>query len=264
VCGVLGPSARPAATSNHTAATHTDKNDTTATTSIRRRRRAALASLDSHSSALPLQGVTLPGRAGAETGYTCGLWALLHYLTVAAAEQPPSPAPGPGVAPGTAAAPPVPRPWDTTAVMAVTRAMVASLFGCGQCRAHFLAAYDGCAHGRCDVGPTDYAALQLWLFRLHNAVTLNAFHTRRDDSAGGGRGGGSTRWGSGQGQGQVQLRVQALQSKAAALLFPAEADCPACRTPADKSDKPHRVGDGGSPRQHASVGAAVVALVTDG
>jgi hypothetical protein len=214
--------------------------------------------------------VTLSGRAGAETGYTCGLWALLHYLTVAAAEQPPSPAPvlGPGVAPGTAV-PPAPHPWDTAAVMAVTRAVVASLFGCGQCRAHFLAAYDGCAHGRCDVGPTDYAALQLWLFRMHNAVTLNAFHTRRDDSAGGSRGGGSsTRWGSG--QGQVQLRVQALQSKSAALLFPAEADCPACRTPADKSNRPHRTdagadaGAGGSPRQHASVGAAVVALVTDG
>eukprot|EP00913_Durusdinium_trenchii_P028585 g26810.t1 len=46
---------------------------------------------------------------------------------------------------------------------------------CGPCREHFLNAYEGCSYGRCEVlaSKQDQAKrLVLWLWRLHNGVSL--------------------------------------------------------------------------------------------
>ena len=109
------------------------------------------------------------GIGGIAEGYTCGLWMMLHLLTVAA--QPHSDA------------------VSTHRVMSSIRSLVNLHFRsdcasgaskrlrsidlhltphcavcyavccpdrCAECRHHFLAAFDGCSWGRCEVGQWDY------------------------------------------------------------------------------------------------------------
>lgn len=91
-------------------------------------------------------------------GYTCGLWLLMHFLTVAAARE------GEGAA-------------EAVLVQASIRATISQLFTCSACRTHFLRAFDDCSFNRCaqpnsPLDPTlALPRLQLWLYRLHNAVT---------------------------------------------------------------------------------------------
>lgn len=83
--------------------------------------------------------------------YTCGLWSLFHLLSVKSGEGEVSPA----------------------MTMEVIHHFVEYLFGCETCRNHFLASYDSCAFGRCEIGESmDNRALVLWLWRLHNAVNI--------------------------------------------------------------------------------------------
>jgi hypothetical protein len=62
-------------------------------------------------------------------------------------------------------------------VQSTIRALVAELFTCSSCRKHFLTAFDDCSFNRC--GTTNdslgFPRLQLWLFRLHNAVTTRIY-----------------------------------------------------------------------------------------
>jgi hypothetical protein len=115
------------------------------------------------------------------TGYTCGLWMLFHYLTVASQHAP------------------VPPPLNTHDVMGLIRLIVEKLFHCRTCRSpslsplclplsprdHFLHMYDQCLHGRCDISPSDPQQLQvcqpvlsrsscpqIWLWSAHNDATL--------------------------------------------------------------------------------------------
>jgi hypothetical protein len=77
------------------------------------------------------KGGSSPGGAGRHitVGYTCGLWTLFHMVTLAA--------PRAGL-----------TPREATGAI---RNYVEHFFGCAHCRDHFLALYDGCDFGRCDV-----------------------------------------------------------------------------------------------------------------
>jgi len=52
------------------------------------------------------------------------------------------------------------------------RDFVTVFLSCTTCRQHFLNDFDACAFGRCTVGSHDWRALSLWLWRVHNAVSL--------------------------------------------------------------------------------------------
>jgi len=144
-------------------------------------RSGASSRVDSHSSSSndgskivwKVCGVTRNETSHADSGYTCGLWLLMHYLTVAGKELSLSSSSRDGSSSS--------EQMTASSVEAAIHALVAKLFTCSLCRKHFLAAYDSCALGRCrsegdsegDSESQDVAfdRLQLWLFRLHNAVT---------------------------------------------------------------------------------------------
>lgn len=92
-------------------------------------------------------------------GYTCGLWLLFHYITVAS---------------GTS------RVVSAVTAMEAIHSFVNYFFACEACRTHFLEAYDACSLGRCDITSQDYVKLQVWLWRFHNTVTSRVF---RDTTA---------------------------------------------------------------------------------
>jgi len=96
---------------------------------------------------------TLPDK-----GYTCGLWMLMHFLTVATNSRSLLPA----------------------KVETAIHGLVAQLFTCSLCRLHFLETFDSCTFGRCSGDESEEremaaARLQLWLFRVHNSVTARIF-----------------------------------------------------------------------------------------
>ncbi|OLP98205.1 Sulfhydryl oxidase 1 [Symbiodinium microadriaticum] len=107
-------------------------------------------------------------------GFTCGLWTLFHVLSQAKG------------------------PPETAGQELLTRirGFVANFFGCQQCREHFLEAFDACKFDRCRLKADDTAGAALWLWKMHNDVTL---------------------------------RVAAENGRAMPTLWPAVEDCRACR-----------------------------------
>lgn len=115
--------------------------------------------------------------ASVDKGYTCGLWLLMHFLTVAGN---------------------TPRD-DVSSLRAETvqssiRSLVSELFTCSSCRKHFMKAYDDCSYSRCSNSSSEggeedggsnvgmaYPRMQLWLFRLHNAVTTRIYQEKSVD-----------------------------------------------------------------------------------
>jgi hypothetical protein len=63
-----------------------------------------------------------------------------------------------------------------TEIMSVIETIVEHFFECIDCKEHFLQAYRSCRYDRCisQLAPpsTNYEALQLWLWRFHNAVNI--------------------------------------------------------------------------------------------
>jgi len=49
---------------------------------------------------------------------------------------------------------------------------VSAFQACGPCRVQFLSAFEKCGYGRCEI--SDFRGLPLWLWRVHNAVSLRA------------------------------------------------------------------------------------------
>ncbi|CAE8617435.1 unnamed protein product [Polarella glacialis] len=113
---------------------------------------------------------------------TCSMWQLLHVVTASVAgvattgcplysqqsEYQPS-----MVGVGNA---------SVAEAMAFIRDVVDNFLTCSDCRKHFLAAYDTCLYGRCDVlaAPDEKSkarAMVLWLWRTHNAVSMRVLAT---------------------------------------------------------------------------------------
>merc|ERR1712211_76638 len=58
--------------------------------------------------------------------------------------------------------------------------MGAHFFGCEDCAQHFLAMFDGCSFGRCDLVPDDGLGIVLWIWRAHNAVTARVAREQKE------------------------------------------------------------------------------------
>lgn len=98
-------------------------------------------------------------------GYTCGLWMLMHYMTVAAENSLIESTNG-RINDNTVTAPIV---IDTIITI------VNELFGCLSCREHFMKSYKSCNYNVCNINNNNYDLLQLWLFHTHNSVTSRIF-----------------------------------------------------------------------------------------
>eukprot|EP00933_Yihiella_yeosuensis_P052268 TRINITY_DN50293_c0_g1_i1.p1 TRINITY_DN50293_c0_g1~~TRINITY_DN50293_c0_g1_i1.p1 ORF type:complete len:574 (-),score=88.47 TRINITY_DN50293_c0_g1_i1:148-1869(-) len=115
---------------------------------------------------------SIPSQAGMQPAphwkicstYTCGLWSLFHILSQAPSLS----------AYGFLAASDAPQEGAPTAeeVQTRIRGFVANFFGCAYCRDHFLQTFDSCAHDRCKLKPDDRNGVAIWLWQVHNDVTL--------------------------------------------------------------------------------------------
>lgn len=98
-----------------------------------------------------------------KSGYTCGLWMLFHYLTVASQHVTSSKSEHTAL--------------TTHDIMSFIRMTVEKLFNCRTCRylsyislflyfnrEHFLHMYDKCLYGRCEISDYDYNKLQVFFF----------------------------------------------------------------------------------------------------
>jgi hypothetical protein len=119
------------------------------------------------------------GLSTSSASFPCGLWMIMHFVTVATELSPASF-----------------REWcarggiqrrsprsltDCTAhVAAVLNDLIRHLFRCRSCAHHFVDSYNTCEHRRpgCSPekdGPLPTQGLQMWLFQVHNDVTKRIF-----------------------------------------------------------------------------------------
>lgn len=109
-------------------------------------------------------------------GYTCGLWEFFHIMTVGVVE------------------------WnlmintdDNDALVLSTdmaantlRDFIENFFGCEVCRTNFIAAFDSCAHDRCNrltskAGTLgEWIQLPVWLWETHNSVNVRLLHEKAE------------------------------------------------------------------------------------
>jgi hypothetical protein len=84
------------------------------------------------------------------SGYTCGMWSLLHTLSIS-----------------------IRHSSSGKAFAEAVRGLIAEHFPCEECRMHFLHEYDHCDHGACEIvdGEVDAGRALIWLWRVHNSVS---------------------------------------------------------------------------------------------
>jgi hypothetical protein len=124
------------------------------------------------------------------TNKNCAVWQLFHAISILIAIKY--------------------TPVTVAEAVPQYRYMVDNFLSCTVCKHHFLLSYDGCLFGRCDIltaaNPTpdlQSKALVLWLWRVHNAVSVRVLKENPQLSQGG----------------SVDRR------------FPAYRDCPSCWNP---------------------------------
>ncbi len=113
------------------------------------------------------------GQKGA--GYTCGLWELLHIISV-------------GVVQWNTAAPENMR-IATAEAAEIIKDYIANFFACEECRENFVAMYDACQFQRCerltmdvsDTSADDWKELPLWLWETHNDVNIRLMNEARKE-----------------------------------------------------------------------------------
>ena len=128
----------------------------------------------------PLSRVEWSSSCG-KPGFSCGMWKLMHTATVGIAEQ------RGGlnlVESGTMDADT--RVFSPLEAADTIREYMAHFFGCVECRNHFIAQYDQCSFRRCDrltsetddASPDDWKQLPLWLWEVHNDVSVRVAHEK--------------------------------------------------------------------------------------
>ena len=100
-------------------------------------------------------------------GYTCGLWKLLHIVTVGVVQFNEN-----AISVNEQAI------YHTADVAQILRDFLEHFFSCNVCRTEFLKSFDSCAHNRCRrlvdvVGDRhNWIQLPLWLWQEHNSVSM--------------------------------------------------------------------------------------------
>ena len=95
--------------------------------------------------------------------FSCGMWRLLHLITLSAEDLS------------------ISDPLTSKQAMEAVRFIVDKFFSCAVCRDHFLSHYDNCDFDRCSI-TFDYTSVASWLIRLHNGVNRRLGRTLWPDS----------------------------------------------------------------------------------
>ncbi|KAL3922029.1 MAG: hypothetical protein SGILL_002425, partial [Bacillariaceae sp.] len=118
------------------------------------------------------------------TGFSCGLWKLLHIVTVGVVEE----KGGQNLIESGMIAPNS-KTFSPMEAADTIRNFLQHFFTCRPCREHFIENYDQCENNRrCDrlafsenleaIAPSDWKELPLWLWEVHNEVSVRLVHER--------------------------------------------------------------------------------------
>ena len=110
------------------------------------------------------------GEAG--MGYTCGLWQLLHSVTIGFVEYNQRESIGKG------------NYISTLQAGETIKNFITHFFQCEVCRQNFVKEYDNCSYDRCnrldsEIEPSNqlhWIQLPLWFIELHNGVNVRLLH----------------------------------------------------------------------------------------
>lgn len=94
--------------------------------------------------------------------YTCGLWQLFHILTVSSVMS----------SQGLLFMSKEDDRISPQETLARIHGFVSFFLGCEFCVQHFSETFDSCSFGRCALAPGDGAGTSLWLWQVHNAVSI--------------------------------------------------------------------------------------------
>lgn len=100
-----------------------------------------------------------------ESGYSCGLWQLFHFFSVAAELRTKTNVKNSNSNNNDL------MDVNALSIQVVIHKFIKELFNCEQCRIHFLAVYESCSFGRCSIGSEDFSSMQAWLFLAHDYAT---------------------------------------------------------------------------------------------
>jgi Erv1 / Alr family/Thioredoxin len=120
----------------------------------------------------------------APNGFSCGMWKLLHVVTVGIAEQR-----GGKNLIDSGMVPPTTKTFSPMEAADTIREFIAHFFTCKPCRQNFVDNYDDCNNNRrCDrlaykkdleaVSIADWKELPLWLWEVHNEVSVRLVNER--------------------------------------------------------------------------------------
>lgn len=111
---------------------------------------------------------------GEESGYNCGVWHLMHIITV-------------GVPQWNIATDDADLRVSTTDAGEVLKDFIYNFFPCEECRKNFVAMYQNCKFNRCErfhldtshkkVG--DWKELPIWLWEVHNDISVRIMSEKR-------------------------------------------------------------------------------------
>ena len=138
-----------------------------------------------------------------KAGYTCGLWQLLHMVTIGLVHY--NDSIESGITSNTAIS-----TMDTAEKI---RNYIEYYFTCDECRKNFVQMYEACRFNRCDrlsYNPgtsSEWKQLALWLWETHNDVNIRLLHENRAVEG-------------------VESQVTAIEEQHAR--WPSTSDCPAC------------------------------------
>jgi thiol-disulfide isomerase/thioredoxin len=118
------------------------------------------------------------------TGFSCGMWKLLHIITVGVVEQ----KGGRNLIESGMIAPSS-NTFSPMEAADTIRNFLQHFFTCRPCRENFIENYDDCENNRrCDrlafkddldaIAPSDWKELPLWLWEVHNEVSVRLVHER--------------------------------------------------------------------------------------
>jgi hypothetical protein len=137
---------------------------------------------------LSRQGWSKDCRKGGTYGFSCGFWKLMHTMAVGVAEQ----RGGKSLVESEMVVPST-KTFSPAEAADTIRNFIDHFYTCKPCRDNFISTYDNCENNRrCDrladdadgATTADWKELSLWLWEVHNDVSIRLVHERVGSSYG--------------------------------------------------------------------------------
>lgn len=154
----------------------------------------------------------------------CGMWKLLHVVTVGVAEH----HGGVNLVESSQMAANSTRTFSPAEAAEAIREYMSRFLTCDECRENFLRKYDTCALRRCDrltyrsgaATPDDWKQLSLWMWELHNEVNVRVLQKKAKEEA--------KRLACNPLEVMPMMRRIVLESEIVTVLWPSLEDCVVC------------------------------------